>query len=1008
MCIQSNLTKTEITKYLAPNKPYAEEQFIQQKINESINSTEIDLHVMFVPNAFYELFCIQEQSYNAFYKKFEKAQNMGNMHALPFHMPAEKPLDSLSYQKTEAVNMLKNAFTEFNELFFKSDHQISDLSLINNSLVRYIFNAYPELCHAKSIIDASNQLQPKLEELKANICKSLAENDDYKKTVTRNLIPTDSSKYFKEESETHIISTVMALEYEARSLNKKLILRGTDILEQQNLFKHIAEEKIILAGSTIRETRSFKHSLLTTDNEPYSISYANSLFAGFYQDPGGCAYNYLNGRKSKLSDPEVIGYGLLIDQQEYLKNHNHELFYIPSLSPLTSLFERGQYCHPRSRTAVLDKSKTKQVEGLVRANKQGLIDPADIIVFEGDPIKHEEKFSAFLAKNGRLIQIKNKSSNSINENIAKKIMTSQKIVAQAHQQIRVLGKKMLRRLLRAGSDPIPEFSELELYKILEEGATKEQYIRLQKSLSSLQLAPITSKFFQMSNNDLHSTILMQRHDALLKETLQISSNLLDTEISEKIELWDKNPIFVQNNIVQIVEIFDTWMQASQGQKTYGASRIISSGITNKLIGTDSVNQIFSIIESWIKSPHTKIQQSGLNIFTKIWTTIQLNPEQINHAIHQVIQWGTSSNFELQNVFMSIIYDVLPIDDKTMRQQNLTHKDLELLLPVLLNNEIMKKSMSNNIFLQFDMFLGLITSSLLNDTTIDLLLHWMSNQEKISYNIKDFRLFSADIFGYLVKKYKLSNHAIDHIMQFIYQDMNTRNNSAFLRNLKIIELLLKKSNTIEPHNVDQIKEWVNRGISEKQHFFEQNGEILHSAIFNIIQSLTQQKLIGSEYLDTLLTKHAEFWSETEKTELHKNIEHLKLQEISEQEEFIKNTISTKSNSKTQSMLDFALHGSGPMRKTNINLMRLNPETNQSEFVPPSSRELAAQRKQMQQFNAQREQQAFEQAAQLAERHKVLELQQQAYEKTQQLKAAELIPSLSVNKARLGRTLPKLIR
>lgn len=62
MCIQSDLTPAEIAEYLAPNTPYAQEKFVQKKLQEAIGPDGADLHVMFAPDSFYQLFCIAEKT----------------------------------------------------------------------------------------------------------------------------------------------------------------------------------------------------------------------------------------------------------------------------------------------------------------------------------------------------------------------------------------------------------------------------------------------------------------------------------------------------------------------------------------------------------------------------------------------------------------------------------------------------------------------------------------------------------------------------------------------------------------------------------------------------------------------------------------------------------------------------------------------------------------------------------------------------------------------------------
>lgn len=58
MCIASNLNENEKNELLTSGKSCAEELFIQKKLKESIS--DLDLHVVFIPTALYELFCLCE------------------------------------------------------------------------------------------------------------------------------------------------------------------------------------------------------------------------------------------------------------------------------------------------------------------------------------------------------------------------------------------------------------------------------------------------------------------------------------------------------------------------------------------------------------------------------------------------------------------------------------------------------------------------------------------------------------------------------------------------------------------------------------------------------------------------------------------------------------------------------------------------------------------------------------------------------------------------------------
>ncbi len=676
MCIQSDLTPAEITEYLAPNKPYAQEQFIQKKLQEIINPSEIDLNVMFVPTSFYELYCIAEQSYNAFHKQYEQALKSGNMHVAQLYFSSERRNDLLNSDIEQARVDLKQSFSNVNQLFFKSTQDESASSSINNKLAQYIFNAYPELCEKKSVLDLSNTLESKLDALKAIICETLAQDDTYKKTITSNGISRDTSEWFKEEPQTRIISTVMKIEYEARSLNKALILRGTDILEEAISFKHAKHEQdLILAGSTVHEARSFKHSLLGTQEKPYSISYANSLFAGFYQDPGGCAYTYLNGRKSNLENRDVIGYGLLIDQKSYMQDGNKGLFYIPSLAPLTSLFERGQYCHPRSRVAVPDKLKVNKIEGLLRTNKEGLIDPADIIVFQGDPIKHEQKFSTFLAENGRLIHA---NPEDIEQNSESKIIASHKKVAKLHQQVQVLGKKTLRRLMRAGSQTIPGFSEIELNDMLENGATTVEYTKLQKALSTLQLEPITKQILQMSNNDLYKAIVLNRFKVFLDEVLNslLKGDVVKGSTNQIIKICEKEPSLKADNVDVILKIIEKSLNNENADEQLVGLKFVQSFVSSNLIKVDNVEVILKILENSLNSKSSDMQLARWKVLDSCISNNLIKAGNVD-VILKIIKSNLNSEDEKVSIrALNLVSDFLQQNLVTAGKVNLVLKAIE--------------------------------------------------------------------------------------------------------------------------------------------------------------------------------------------------------------------------------------------------------------------------------------------------------------------------------------------
>ena len=777
----------------------------------------------------------------------------------------------------------------------------------------------------------------------------------------------------------------MKFEYEARLLNKALILRGTDILEEAISFKHAQHEQdLILAGSTVHETRSFKHSLLATQEKPYSISYANSLFAGFYQDPGGCAYTYLNGRKSNLKNRDIVGYGLLIDQKSYLQDSNQGLFYIPSLAPLTSLFQRGQYCHPRSRVAVPDKTKVHKIEGLLRTNKEGLIDPADIIVFQDDPIKHEQKFSAFLAKNGRLIHA---NFAGLEQNSGSKIIASHEKVVKLHQQVQIFGQKTLRRLMRAGSQPIPGFSEIELNEILENGATKTEYAKLQKSLSDLQLKPITKQILQMSNHNLYKIILKNRFKNLLDEVLNmfLKGDVFKDVIDRIIKLCEQEPSLLEININQIYQLLDISMNKTDRLGQENVASTLIKWIKKGLITTDNISELLPIVGSWMINSNENIRQISKPVLNQMMTTIKFNTEQINNLLQMTIDWTTSTDPQQQRAFEYIINELLPYDNNMHSiKQTLNSKQTKLFFPILLQNlETFHATIET-----------LIERNLLTHEMVNKLLQTI-NEEINTTNLAEY----SRLLMYVVAKCTLHIDEVNQTIPLIDKIMDSNNPNIIFFGMTSIKMLAKNKYFTSNH-ITQIIKWINNSISILNNASPYDKELIEKSTLNIINSLLKQNLLSSNDLSTLLDEHKSFWPEIEKIELQKKLEELKTQE-SEQTEALLESITSKTSTTKQSMLNFALHGTGAMRTTYPNLMRFNPETNQFKFALPSRKILEEQYKQMNKFNAQHKQKALTSTVSEKELFQNFKIQQQQAQKID-------LTDLAAAGSRLKRTIPKIIR
>lgn len=243
-----------------------------------------------------------------------------------------------------------------------------------------------------------------------------------------------------------ILNKVISLEYEARTINKALLLRGSSSIE---VAQGLEGNKLQVMGTPVNETSleqiAFHHKGNGGPDEktlsPYSISFGNSLFAGFINDPWASAYTYLE---------QFGGYALFIDKKYYIKNlyagpyKSLDLFFIAPLAPLAALFNKGEFFHSRTKAAVepIDRKLKPQLWRSIRFHGMNipLIDPTGILTTERDALIHAELFAKYLAKNMRVISRGDESGLTSEEKKAyeDKIKRGQQQAGEYYKAIRVL------------------------------------------------------------------------------------------------------------------------------------------------------------------------------------------------------------------------------------------------------------------------------------------------------------------------------------------------------------------------------------------------------------------------------------------------------------------------------------------------------------------------------------------------------------------------------------------
>lgn len=352
---------------LTAGKAYAEEQFIQEKIQAALGKHYGKEYgdaygVIFVPTALYELFLLiqlfdmQKNPFDEAQKKFLASDD------------AIKKLDLTDIlNKTGEPGPIRREiyarYNAANNIFFEED--VSAVTYINKIFVEWLYAWDSMLAHHEDSLALSEALHKQSSALSAQLIATYV--GKYPKELMFH-----SMAYLiaglKQEHNNKIVAQIVALEYEARTLNKALLIRGTTF-EKLQVGGDGQPVRATLAGTTVRggklgiigrqskaitESSSSKRKSGQKEIEPsfeqiykqklmrpHSISFGNSLFAGALFDRAACAYNYLlSTYRTGEQALKPLGYALFIDKKAYIEHQVNNLFFIAPLSPLTALFEK--------------------------------------------------------------------------------------------------------------------------------------------------------------------------------------------------------------------------------------------------------------------------------------------------------------------------------------------------------------------------------------------------------------------------------------------------------------------------------------------------------------------------------------------------------------------------------------------------------------------------------------------------------------------------------------------
>jgi hypothetical protein len=407
-----------------PNKPNAEEIWIEQKIQQETGNDTY--RVVFFPTTLYELFILiifDEEKNNplntltAAVKKYRTRAYSGDINLTEIISSSDNP---------DTVNQkICDTYKESNKFFM--GHINSAHDYINQKLTLHLLTLYPELRESKDSLDLSKMLETKVAALTTSFIQKIS------KAAFQRISLTRLSRGIQRSESVKIIAHFIDSEYGARHLNEVFITRGSSIITIK-----LDDQERLVAGSTFKvypNEEPFELVYKKGEIKPYSISFGNSLFAGIVADEGACAYSYLAGTGvyARTAHLSAVGYTLLINKQNYIQNQISQLFFIPSLASITALFASGEYFHVRSKAAIAAKPKGKiRVAGVF-----SIEDPTGVLLITRDPLEHAALFSRFLADNGRIIQLGDESKLTEEEKLfAKNVMKAQEEAAGYYKGIK--------------------------------------------------------------------------------------------------------------------------------------------------------------------------------------------------------------------------------------------------------------------------------------------------------------------------------------------------------------------------------------------------------------------------------------------------------------------------------------------------------------------------------------------------------------------------------------------
>ena len=705
----SKLSQNEQNELFTPGKPRAGEIFIQKKIKEQGGVFE-QYQVAFIPTELYELFCVL----HLFQTKGKKNPLQNSVNKLMLASKEEDDEDITNPYIADFGDVLDEAGTaatirrKIAQIFNKANGLFLDSWLyVNDQLVKFLFSNSPGFNESADALALSQAIQGRSNNIATLLANDLFKLSQLGKNALRlpHVDPKDASRNdpyillnsFQDKELSDILMKVVGLEYEARQLNKALLLRGASFKEFQAGLGDKPEERITLAGTTVftvfkydPEGRKVPFEKLYRKQKiaPHSLSFGNSLFAGSLRMRDAAVYHFLLGRRM-FGDPHSVrstGYALFIDKKAYVEHGINNLFFIPPLLSLASLFQEGEYFHPRAKAAVPLKKKEGQVVGAIEWGKL-IKDPTGVLLITRDPLHHAELFSKFLAKNAKIIQVGDMSNLSKEEKeFAQKVSKSQIDVAKLYQAVRVLtpviAAKVAQIRARKGIQELGEDSDIEeefegeFGEEVDEASADISKKLLADDLTEDQVVALLSRDVDVNFRD-EETGDTPMHAAARRGNAAIVSMLIENgaKMSNK-NKEGKTPrdVTASQEIVEIINANNSFLKSFKDNKDLDAIK--------KLVWVDGVT-VFAVDELGNTALHISVEnkrKDGVELLIK---------EAFVCAAFTNDRGETPLHLAVNNEDVDMVKLLLSLEDASYLIEDKSKSTPEILSIQLGNDEIVK-------------------------------------------------------------------------------------------------------------------------------------------------------------------------------------------------------------------------------------------------------------------------------------------------------------------------------